>query len=252
MRVSTALDATSVVVTIATGRLFAGTRAAAEAIGLQGPVVCADGSHIVSASGRTLEHYGIAKSKTAIIGAALRTHGLSAFAFKKNRIIYDRYGAAFLPYVELWSNEIEHAEAVWDHEAFREGNVTALVTLGTETEVRDFVAFLSEGPTASLQSAAFAIKKLGGLWGCIVRAGEVNKGTGLTWLAEHHGIPLSETVCVGDWLNDVPMLRVAGRSFSMGQAPDEVKGAATHALTETAELGGGIARIVREVFGISV
>ena len=56
---------------------------------------------------------------------------------------------------------------------------------------------------------------------------------------------------VGDWINDVPMFMAAGRSFVMGQAPEEVKNVATDVLEETVETGGGIARVVRDVFGIS-
>ena len=57
-------------------------------------------------------------------------------------------------------------------------------------------------------------------------------------------------MCVGDWINDVPMFLVAGRSYAMGQAPDEVKRAATFVLEETSEAGGGVARAVEEAFGV--
>jgi hypothetical protein len=50
---------------------------------------------------------------------------------------------------------------------------------------------------------------------------------------------------VGDWLNDLPMFQVAGRSFAMGQAPDAVKSAATDVLDATATTGGGIAEAAR-------
>ena len=49
-------------------------------------------------------------------------------------------------------------------------------------------------------------------------------------LAAHHGYDMSEVVAVGDWLNDLAMLEAAGRSFSMGHAPDAVKEAATDQL----------------------
>ena len=54
----------------------------------------------------------------------------------------------------------------------------------------------------------------------------------------------------GDWFNDVPMFRAAGRSFAMGQAPEDVKRAASDVLKETSETGGGIARVVDELFGV--
>ena len=41
---------------------------------------------------------------------------------------------------------------------------------------------------------------------------------------------LSEVIAVGDWLNDIPMLETAGRSYAMAHAPDEVKAAATEVL----------------------
>ena len=72
------------------------------------------------------------------------------------------------------------------------------------------------------------------------------KGSALAYVAAHYGCAMEETVCVGDWLNDVPMFAVAGRSYAMGQAPDEVKRAASAVLEETSEQGGGIARVVEE------
>ena len=36
-------------------------------------------------------------------------------------------------------------------------------------------------------------------------------------------VDVREVVAVGDWLNDVPMFQVAGRSFAMAHASDEVK-----------------------------
>jgi hypothetical protein len=85
-----------------------------------------------------------------------------------------------------------------------------------------------------------------------VRAAGGTKGTAIRWIAEHEGVTLAETVCVGDWVNDVPMFEVAGRSFAMGQAPDEVKSRATHVLQETVMAGGGVARAISEAFGITV
>jgi hydroxymethylpyrimidine pyrophosphatase-like HAD family hydrolase len=69
----------------------------------------------------------------------------------------------------------------------------------------------------------------------------VTKGTALEWIARHEGIDASQVVAVGDWLNDIPMLRTAGRSFVMNQAPDEVKAVATDLLDADVSTGGGIA-----------
>jgi hypothetical protein len=84
----------------------------------------------------------------------------------------------------------------------------------------------------------------------IVRSAGATKGTALRWIAEHQQVALEDTVCVGDWINDVPMFKVAGRSFAMAQAPDDVKAAATDVLPVTSEQGGGVAHALREAFGI--
>ncbi len=63
------------------------------------------------------------------------------------------------------------------------------------------------------------------------------RATALEWIAKHYGVSVEETVCVGDWMNDLPMLGAAGRSFAMGQAPDEVKKAATDVLERTITTG---------------
>jgi len=54
-------------------------------------------------------------------------------------------------------------------------------------------------------------------------------------------VTAAQVVAVGDWLNDIPMLRRAGRSFAMAQAPNSVKAAATDILKSSAQTGGGLA-----------
>ena len=94
-----------------------------------------------------------------------------------------------------------------------------------------------------LQAVCFPIHRpdFAGSWGMVVRAAQVDKGTAIDWLAAHYGITVDQIVAIGDWLNDVPMFRRAGRSFAMAQAPDAVKAAATDTLVADARSGGGIA-----------
>ncbi len=55
-----------------------------------------------------------------------------------------------------------------------------------------------------------------------------NKGDGIAALADAIGVPLGETVAIGDQFNDVPMFARAGVSYAMGQGPDAVRARATH------------------------
>ena len=246
------LKARGVVVTILTGRLFSGTRKAANAIGIDGPVGCADGSHVVHVKDeRTLLHHGIRGKTATRLRAALMRHDLAAFLFSGDYIVHDRRGEEYLQYVRTWSTDIEHAESLTDHPLWdaAEG-MTAVVALGRETNIGRAVADIHRDGEAGVQVATFPVRRGHDAWGMVARATGGTKATALEFIARQHGIPLSETVCVGDWLNDVPMLRGAGRSFAMGQAPPEVKAAATDVLEETSAKGGGVASAIARAFGL--
>ncbi|MCL1949891.1 MAG: Cof-type HAD-IIB family hydrolase [Turicibacter sp.] len=50
-----------------------------------------------------------------------------------------------------------------------------------------------------------------------------HKGTGLAQMAKHYGIPMENTIAIGDNFNDVPMMEAAGLSIAMENAEEEVK-----------------------------
>lgn len=63
---------------------------------------------------------------------------------------------------------------------------------------------------------------------------EFSKGTALKYLAEHLGVEQSKTCAIGDFYNDVPMLRYAGISATVADANDDIK--------ETVDFVGGCCR----------
>jgi hypothetical protein len=241
-------------VSILTGRLYSGTRATAEALDLTGPVGCVDGSHLVDASTHTtLFHHGIVGADALALRDSMARSGPATFLFAKDAVVHDAAGEPYLGYVSTWSTDLRRAPRVVEHELWEaHDGVTAVVAVGTAAQIGAAVDAIREALAEVAQVAMFPIKRTAASWGMVVRAAGGTKGTALRWLAEHHGVPLKDTVCVGDWLNDVAMFNVAGRSFAMGQAPDEVKRAATDVLEETHDRGGGIAKAVERAFGLVV
>ncbi len=63
-------------------------------------------------------------------------------------------------------------------------------------------------------------------------------------MAKHHGVVIEETAVVGDWLNDAPMFKVAGRSFVMGKAHPELTALATDVLDAPRGAGLGVAQAI--------
>jgi Cof subfamily protein (haloacid dehalogenase superfamily) len=241
-------------VSILTGRLYSGTRATVEILDLVGPVGCVDGSHLVDASTHTtLSHHGIAGADALVLRDSLARSGPATFLFARDAVVHDAAGEAYLSYVSTWSTDLRRTARVVDHGLWEtQDGITAVVAVGTVSQIGQAAEAIRSALPQVAQVAMFPLRKSAGSWGMIVRAAGGNKGTALVRIAEHHGIPLADTVCVGDWLNDLTMFRVAGRSFAMGQAPDEVKRAATDVLEETYEVGGGIASAVEQMFGLTV
>ncbi|MCS6900808.1 MAG: HAD hydrolase family protein [Myxococcales bacterium] len=241
-----------VAVSFVTGRLYGGVVEAVEAVGLEGPVVCADGSHIVDAiSGEEHFHHPFRGETLGRLQRVFQRHGLASFLLSRDHAIHDRKGLPFLKYLRIWTERFLHHEDEITKHPLWEQDVTVLVSVGEEEKLRPLHREVQEEGGEQAQSWVFQVswpfreEGYKGLWGMVARAPGSSKGTAVEWLARHYGCSLEEVVVVGDWYNDLPMFQVAGRSFAMGQAPDTVKSAATDVLEATAVTGGGIAEAAR-------
>lgn len=74
---------------------------------------------------------------------------------------------------------------------------------------------------------------------------DADKGAALRVAARRAGVPMSAVAAVGDGLNDLSMLRVAGTAIAMGQAAAEVREAAHLIVPELAD--DGVAHALRAV-----
>lgn len=72
-------------------------------------------------------------------------------------------------------------------------------------------------------------------------ASGADKGVALGVACDRLGIPTDTVVAFGDAANDVPMFRVAGGSFAMGQALPAVQGEATAVTATNADDGVALA-----------
>ncbi len=246
------LVASGVAVTIVTGRLYSGTYPAARHIGLSsGPVACVDGSHIVDLTDDTaLYDATIAGADAALVRDVIGRHPAASFLFANDTIVHDLDGAPFAGYVRTWSPRIDVVARVADHPYWEHARgLMAVVAVGPEPGIRAAAAEIEERIPYAARVICFPVPRAD-MFAMVIRAAGPTKGTAIAWLARHHGCTLAEVVVVGDWLNDVPMFKVAGRSFVMAQAPEAVKAAATDELVADCFSGGGVAESVRRAWGI--
>jgi len=243
--VARARDA-GIAVTLATGRIALGALPAARALGIELPLVCAEGAVIVDGkTGETLSHRALPTPHVEWLTDIAGAHGLAQFWFTHEEIHGEEHGRDHVDYIGTWSPAVTlyprlSASPAWP---LRE-KVTMAVAVGTHDGVKDAHARITDGHDGSLVAFRFPINAERTAWTLLVRDAAVDKATGLAEVAGGMGLDAGHVAVVGDWINDVPMFRWARRSFAMGQSPEHVAEHATDRLTATAATGGGVAEAV--------
>ncbi len=112
-----------------------------------------------------------------------------------------------------------------------------LVSFGPIKRLRGALDALSDAPVGRqiLPLGNYGIAEL------TVFSPDASKGAGLRWLAQRLGIPLEQTMAIGDGVNDVSMLRDAGLGVAMGNAAPEVRQAADVVTAANDEDGAALA-----------
>jgi hypothetical protein len=249
VRAARALAEAGVLVTIATGRLFTGTRWVAEALGVEGSVAVMNGSERVDvASGVTRYARWLEADVRRIVRATAAEHPVGTVVFGSRRIHYCGRTEAQAPYLAIWTEDLARHPDVYEAPAWDlDEEVIAVGVVGEERDVLELARRLRADLPAEIELTRFRAPD--GSSFLKIRHGAEDKGTALVRLAEERGLTAAEAVAVGDWMNDLPMLRVAGRSFAMAHAQDDVKAAAREVLEASRE-GGAVAEVARRVWGL--
>jgi Cof subfamily protein (haloacid dehalogenase superfamily) len=238
------LQRAGVTVTIVTGRLQSGCIGAATACDITGLIGCMEGSHLVElATNTTHAHHPMSADVISVMRGAITEHGLAGFVFDAAGIHHDRAGEPYAKYVSTWSPNLRVVE---EHLAW-ETSPLAAVAIGDEAAIAAALAAIRA--TSGVFSVSFAVSACPGKHAVLVRAAGPSKGTALAELCRSAGCTTADAVAIGDWVNDIPMFEVAGRSFAMGTAPDQVRDKATDTLAAIAGEGGGIAEAIKRAWG---
>ncbi len=238
-------------VTIATGRLFSGTQWVAETLGITGSVAILNGSEIVDAQ-TGVRHHGcyVPPPSRDLVRRALAASGLDPILFHSERIHHPRHLSEHAWYLAIWTPQVHAHDDVCSVEDWHAHEVLGVCALGDPERIAEAAGALERALPSGLGVEAFST------WFgpdvLLVRSALENKGTALARLAADRSASIEDCVVVGDWLNDLPMLRSAARSFAMGHALDVVKEAADEVLAATSERGGGVAEVVERVWGLSL
>ena len=237
-------------VALVTGRLRTSTLSFARELELEGLMVCADGGLVLStATGEVVARNAMAEADARHAALVAEQQALGSFVLLDDEIHYDPNAAPHAGYASAWTENLCQHERLLDAGCVA-GEVLGMIQLGPERQVAAAqTAIVARGE--GLARLVFPLRDAGHQ-ALKLSPSRVDKAAGLSMIADSLGIDRGEVVAIGDWLNDVPMLRWAGRSFAMGNTLDEVRSAATFVLEASAHSGGGVAEVVSRVLGIEV
>jgi hydroxymethylpyrimidine pyrophosphatase-like HAD family hydrolase len=193
-------------------------RALAAQIGLSGPHVVHNGAEVRD-GGASVHRWPLGRGRVDALLAVCRDHDLYAELYiGEGYVATDRRSGA-RPHWDLLRAQPDGLVADGDLDAVLKATLLLFPDDDEERVLADLTAAdLNPGPARApaLPDVLFVN----------VTAAGTDKGAAVAAAAAHLGCEMAEVVAVGDGLNDLSMLAVAGTSIAMGQAPAIVQAAA--------------------------
>lgn len=204
-----------VIVTLATGRMYASARQLAEQLALNVPLITYQGSLVKNAiDGRVLYERTVPAEAARSIFEYCANHGLHLQTYVDDVLYVKESNEKAEAYAAL--SKISFTVCP-DFEKLVSMPSTKLLIID-DPKVLDRVA----AELRELVGGRVHITKSKPHFLEIVHA-EGTKGHALSHLAEHFGLDLSQVIAIGDSWNDHEMLEAAGLGVAMGNAVDSLK-----------------------------
>lgn len=252
-----ALQERGVVVTIATGRLYGGTAGHAKTLGVNTQIACMNGAEMLAAHDGSVTSANYLPNDVAVFAREqLQKHDLATSLFSSWEIHHGASAHRYRHYLATWSTYFKEYDDVYTSDAWeRDERLLAVVSTGPIDQITETAEIIGETiDKERYEILAFPAwpRKEGdeehGIF--MLRDKREDKGRALRRIAKTEGIEENQVVCVGDWLNDVPMLESNALSFAMGGTPDWLQKSADYVTTTQTKAGGVIAELAERVWGV--
>jgi HAD superfamily hydrolase (TIGR01484 family) len=201
-------------VSIATGREPKDAIGYAQILGLTTRQISDNGALILDSTGKEIWSVPLGETNSARVMELIRARGYEFIATHP--------GGTILDFHDIDSQ-----------------NLTRISALDMTEDVAD--ALIEETRTYGAMNIVKASLPYNGLWAVDFTSEGVDKAAAALVLASMTGIEPDQFAAAGDSYNDLPMLKLAGMSIAMGDAPEAVKRAADYVAPSVEEDGLAVA-----------
>ncbi|GIN74140.1 5-amino-6-(5-phospho-D-ribitylamino)uracil phosphatase YcsE [Bacillus sp. J14TS2] len=197
-----------VVVVLTTGRGLQRVERIRQELGLESPMVLANGAEIWSKPGELVKRFYIEQKDIRM---------LHAMALES--------GGTFWGY-----NDTDHVKMEdWADDIFATNFFKFGISHNDEQIVRQLREKLKNSETLNITWSSSRVVEISLV--------NVSKATGIQKLCEHLGIEMAEVMAIGDNRNDLELIKAAGLGIAMGNAEKELKEVADQITTTNEEDG---------------
>lgn len=221
-------------VALATGRIIESARPFAQEAGVIGPAILYNGGMVYDFATGTVLFEALlepeaVRSALALLGGAFRQNDYIVYANGRP------YTPAYTDVIAEYSRKDSLRLELLPSEGLPEGTVSKFLIIADPRELDRFEAALKSRYPAvnTVRSEAHYLELL---------PSGVSKGRALPLLAARFGVPLEQTIAVGDHLNDLAMVTAAGLGVAVGNAHPALKAAATVEVCSCEE--GAVAEVI--------
>ena len=245
-----------VLVVLCTGRIFSeGVKDLGAELGLSLPAIVRNGTAVQELlTGAVLDRHHLPNgAETAALDIMLR-HGLSPVIEEgpqqQDRLFApprERCHAAVFYFMEIWKRSQHLCHVALEEDLYRVADPNWIGGCGSR-EATD-AAHLELQHLPGIASRAYGDwRPDGDLCIADIMPSGCSKASALARFATQHGINLSDTLAIGDFFNDIEMLKEVGWGVAMGHAPDALKDVADAVTLDISHDGAAIA-LERYVLG---
>jgi Cof subfamily protein (haloacid dehalogenase superfamily) len=223
---------------VATGRAYSEAKPALDDAGIKCCMITGNGAQIFDENGEATVTFSIDKKTTKEIMTTLREKNLYFELMTTNGVYAESQPQRVENFATLLANQVPHltfkmaiamASTHLNMLPVHYINNYDELLVDDSVEILKVIAFSDEGPKL-LRPIADELEANGPLYvtasfpnNIEINHKDAQKGNAVKLMAEKRGIELEDVMTIGDNFNDVSMLKVAGVSFAMGNAEEDVK-----------------------------